>query len=89
MPENKHTGIVDDLELLKEAACEAGELASDMFNRGVESWDKADETPITEADLAVNDLLQARLTGARPDYGWLSEETGDAPDRLERVRTWV
>lgn len=31
--------------------------------------------PVTEADLAVNDYLIANLLGARPDYGWLSEES--------------
>lgn len=89
MPESKHTGFADDLALLKDAASEAGELAATMFRTGVESWDKADKTPITEADLAVNELLYQRLTQARPGYGWLSEETVDAPDRLACARTWV
>lgn len=78
-----------DHALLKDAASEAAELAAALFKRGVETWKKEDSTPVTEADLAVNDLLHARLTKARPDYGWLSEETADDPDRLARTRTWV
>ncbi len=46
-------------------------------------WDKGGEHgPVTEADLAVNDMLKAKLLAARPDYGWLSEETPDSADRL-------
>jgi myo-inositol-1(or 4)-monophosphatase len=37
---------------------------------------------VTEADLAVNDMLKTRLLAARPGYGWLSEETPDGADRL-------
>jgi myo-inositol-1(or 4)-monophosphatase len=89
LPAHEIIGVKADHAILREAACEAGELAAKMFKRGVETWDKADKTPVTEADLAVNDLLHARLTSARPDYGWLSEETADDPARLTRNRTWV
>lgn len=44
---------------------------------------------MSEADLSVDRLLQKRLRAARPDYGWLSEETADTPDRLDRRRVWV
>ncbi len=44
---------------------------------------------MSEADLAANALIEARLRGARPDYGWLSEETQDDPDRLTRARVFV
>ena len=41
---------------------------------------------MTEADLAVNDLLHDMLMGARPTYGWLSEETQDDATRLTKDR---
>jgi myo-inositol-1(or 4)-monophosphatase len=37
---------------------------------------------VSEADLAVNDMLKTVLLAARPDYGWLSEETPDDAARL-------
>src|SRR5690606_41443740 len=37
----------------------------------------------------ADEILRARLLGARPEYGWLSEETKDAPDRLRRERVWI
>lgn len=76
-------------QLLSEAVGSASELALELFNRGVKSWNKSDKTPITEADLAVDRELRERLTAARPDYGWLSEETKDDASRLERRRVWI
>lgn len=72
-----------DLALLTDAAREAGRIALRFWRREPKVWDKGGEHgPVTEADLAVNDMLKARLLGARPDYGWLSEETPDDPARL-------
>jgi myo-inositol-1(or 4)-monophosphatase len=78
-----------DHELLCEAVREAGQLAQNYFEQGVEHWDKAPGDPVSEADHAVDALLQERLLGARPDYGWLSEETEDDESRLSKERVWV
>lgn len=64
-------------------------LARELAAQSVSHWKKTDGTPISHADIKVNDLLKARLTGGRPDYGWLSEETRDDPVRLKRRRIWV
>ncbi len=72
-----------DLALLTEAAREAGWIALRYWRKDPQVWDKGGEHgPVTEADLAVNDMLKAKLLAARPDYGWLSEETPDNADRL-------
>jgi myo-inositol-1(or 4)-monophosphatase len=72
-----------DLALLTDAAREAGRIALRYWRREPKVWDKGGEHgPVTEADLAVNDMLKSRLLTARPDYGWLSEETPDDPARL-------
>jgi myo-inositol-1(or 4)-monophosphatase len=72
-----------DLALLTDAAREAGRIALRYWRRSPQVWDKGgDHGPVTEADLAVNDMLKARLMSARPAYGWLSEETPDDPARL-------
>ena len=64
-------------------------MALGYFQTKLKTWMKAGDSIVTEADIAVNDLLQKRLAGARPDYGWLSEETEDDADRLTRSRIWV
>ncbi len=45
--------------------------------------------PVTEADLAVDAMLRAELMAARPDYGWLSEESEDGPARLTARRVFI
>lgn len=60
------------------------------WRRDVKHWDKGGEHgPVSEADLAVNEMLKARLLAARPDYGWLSEETPDDPARLSRDTVFI
>jgi myo-inositol-1(or 4)-monophosphatase len=78
-----------DARLIKAVAQEAAELAMHYFHRKVESWDKSPGNPVSEADLALDDLISRRLRGARPSYGWLSEETADDPARLDRRMLWV
>jgi myo-inositol-1(or 4)-monophosphatase len=78
-----------DAELLFETVREAGELALGFVEKGFQEWRKADGTPVTEADLAVDAFLKEKLHGARLDYGWLSEETPDDDARLSRERLWI
>lgn len=79
----------DDLELIVDAAREAGELAQALRRRGLVTEYKAGGSPVTNADLAADALLKARLRTARPDYGWLSEETADDPARRSARRLFV
>jgi myo-inositol-1(or 4)-monophosphatase len=79
-----------DLELIHAAALEAGDLALKLKRDGqVKTWAKDGGSPVTNADLAVDHLLKEMLGAARPDYGWLSEETADDPARLDARRTFV
>ena len=78
-----------DLELLIAAAREAGALALKRRNSSLEIERKADGSPVTSADLEVDALLRHGLIGARPEYGWLSEETADNPDRLNAELVFV
>ncbi|MEL7131571.1 MAG: 3'(2'),5'-bisphosphate nucleotidase CysQ [Pseudomonadota bacterium] len=72
-----------DLPLLMDAARLAGRVATSFVGPTAARWDKPDDAgPVTEADLAVNDALASSLRLARPNYGWLSEETEDDPARL-------
>lgn len=79
----------EDLTLLVAAASAAGDLAMTSFHDKVEVWDKSPGNPVSGADIACDEYLKGRLLAARPDYGWLSEETADAPERLGCSRVWV
>lgn len=68
----------------------AGRVATSFVGKTAKRWDKPDGAgPVTEADLAVNDVLQQALLLARPDYGWLSEETEDDTLRLAQDRVFI
>lgn len=81
--------MTPDIDLLRAAAHEAGALALEYRKRGLKIWSKGDAGPVTDADQAADALLTRRLRGARPDYGWLSEETADGPERLSRSKVFV
>nr|WP_269751220.1 inositol monophosphatase family protein [Acuticoccus mangrovi] len=72
--------------MLVEAVRTAGTLARRFFDGDVKSWMKDDASPVSEADIAVDQRLSEILRAARPGYGWLSEELGFAG---EGMRTFV
>jgi len=78
-----------DLALIAEAAREAGHLALEWLEKGARRWDKSPNNPVTEADIACNELLIGKLRTARPDYGWLSEETKDSAADRSQKRVFV
>lgn len=80
----------DDLELLIDAARESGEIALRYWKKDPQAWNKeAGAGPVSEADLAIDRYLHHRLTTARPDYGWLSEESEDNQQRLAASRCFI
>ncbi|MFN3659500.1 MAG: 3'(2'),5'-bisphosphate nucleotidase CysQ [Pseudolabrys sp.] len=69
---------------------EAGELARVTSRRPFKRWTKGDDhSPVSEGDIAVNDLLREKLPTLTPGAGWLSEETEDSlPDRA-MAQAWI
>ena len=75
--------LENNLNLLREAADAAGQIARTFFKKNPKVWYKdADQSPVTEADITINEMLINKLKSARPEYGWLSEETEDDEKRL-------
>jgi myo-inositol-1(or 4)-monophosphatase len=66
---------------LAAAVREAGAIALKTFRGTIKSWTKGHDSPVSEADIAVDDFLRGAL--AQPGVGWLSEETLDDLARLE------
>ena len=81
-----------DHDLICEVAQQAGRMALEHFTRGghTVTW-KGGVSPVTAADMAVDKYLRETLRAARPDYGWLSEETADTAvaHRMAAPRTFV
>ena len=60
-----------------------------MQTAKLKRWTKSGSSPVSDADIAANDLIRARLHDATPDYGWLSEESDDDSSRLGKPLTWI
>jgi myo-inositol-1(or 4)-monophosphatase len=79
-----------DLALLTRAAWSAAETATRYIGGTMNVRHKAaDGSPVTDADMAVNAVLEEVLRSARPDYGWLSEESADDPARLGAEHVFI
>lgn len=87
--ELRETTLTRDATLLKQTVREAGALAKSLFGTDLKKWTKGASSPVSEADIAVNDLLEKRLRGATPEYGWLSEESVDDESRLGKRFAWI
>ncbi|MEM1299833.1 MAG: 3'(2'),5'-bisphosphate nucleotidase CysQ [Pseudomonadota bacterium] len=79
----------EDTALLLDAAKAAGEIAMKHFRTGVKTYTKGDDSPVSAADLEINEMLEGMLPAARPGYGWLSEETEDGTQRLGCDRVFI
>ena len=81
--------LARDAALLTGTVREAGALALSLFRTELKNWTKGASSPVSEADIAVNDLLEKKLRSATPEYGWLSEESADDDARLGKRLVWI
>jgi myo-inositol-1(or 4)-monophosphatase len=77
------------LEDVAEIVAAAGRIAAARFGTDFRSWEKVPGQPVCDVDLEVDAYLRDKLTALDPEAGWLSEETVDLSDRIERRRLWV
>ncbi len=86
MPGSERTNLSD----LETVMREAGELARLTARGPFKRWTKGeDKSPVSDGDIAVNDLLRARLGDLAPDAGWVSEETADSLTGRDAGLCWV
>jgi myo-inositol-1(or 4)-monophosphatase len=81
-----------DRARLEEIVTEAGRIALGSWpgaGHAVESWEKEPGSPVCAADIEVDAFLKHELGVLLPSAGWLSEETADHPERLERGLCWL
>ena len=56
----------------------------------LESWTKGENrSPVCEADLELDRFLKRELIALLPSAGWLSEESTDHPERLDKGLCWL
>ncbi len=79
----------DLLQLAIGAARAGGDILRRYFQGNYSVTSKGPDNPVTIADTETDILLKSILLKACPDYGWLSEERADSPERLSRSRVWI
>ncbi len=81
-----------DYAALENIVREAGQMALSHWpghGHAPQVWEKTPGSPVCEADIAVDAFLKRELGALLPSAGWLSEETVDHPERLERGLCWL
>lgn len=77
------------LDVALAAAQAAGAAVRGFYKDSYTVKEKGEDNPLTDADLASNAILEEHLRGAFPEFGWLSEESVDSPERLGREHVWI
>jgi histidinol-phosphatase len=70
-----------------EAAARAAEVIMRYYGREVATRTKADDSPVTQADVEAEQVIIEYLRKRFPEHGFLSEEGGDSDSERESV--WV
>lgn len=76
-----------ELQVARDLAWKAGQLAMRYFREGVQPEDKSDDSPVTVADRECEKLFVQGLREAFPEDGLLGEE--GANEGSENGRRWI
>ena len=79
--------VLPETELAINAVKEAGNAVMEIYKHDFTSTTKKDNSPLTEADLKSNDIIQKIIVGT--GYPVLSEESVDSKKRLEHDKIWI
>ena len=77
------------VEALLDTFLEAGKIAKETSRRGVKITIKADKTPVTDGDLAVDKLLNEKISNLTPKIPIISEETVDLGVKNKNETFWL
>lgn len=83
------TDYRQELLIIRQALVRASDRLHRIQYEGLAVQIKPDGSPVTNADLEVNRIVQEALFAVYPDDGWLSEESPDTPIRLKKNRVWI
>ena len=77
------------IENLIETFLSAGELSLQLRKKGLIQKIKSDNTPVSNGDLEVNDLITKKIKEITPDIPIISEETSEHKDNLNLKDFWL
>lgn len=73
-----------ELEAMKKAALDAEKAILDIYAKPFAVEIKSDNSPVTAADKAADELIRKELHAAFPEYGMLTEESKDDLSRRDK-----
>ena len=78
-----------ELKATLEAARAAEPFILSVYNTPFEVEIKEDNSPVTKADKGADELIRATLSALFPEDGFLTEESTDNKERLNKKRIWI
>lgn len=78
-----------ELTVAIEAALAAGAAIRGYYQDSYTVKEKGQDNPLTDADLASNQIIFDRMRSEFPTYGWFSEESVDDESRLTAESVWI
>ncbi|MEM9774911.1 MAG: 3'(2'),5'-bisphosphate nucleotidase CysQ [Chloroflexota bacterium] len=82
----EYQSFITDVEKITK---QAGHIIKGFYRSSFEVEEKSPDNPVTDADKAADDYLKEALTVLFPQAGWLSEESADSDDRLNKEYVWI
>jgi len=76
-------------EELLDTFLKAGKIAKEIGQRGVKITIKADKSPVTDGDLAVDKLLKIKIKSLTPNIPIISEETVNLEIKNKNKTFWL
>ena len=77
------------VENLLDVFLEAGKVAKEFSRKGVKITFKSDNTPVTDGDLAVDQILRDKITNLTPELPTISEETVNLKVKNKNKTFWL
>ena len=81
--------LKNTVEELLSTFIEAGEITRKISQRGAKITIKSDKSPVTDADLAVDELLKTKIKSLTPNIPIISEETVDLNSNNQDKTFWL
>ena len=76
-------------EKLLNTFLEAGKIAKEISQKGAKVTIKADKTPVTNGDLAVDKILKTKIENLTPNISIVSEETVNLNNKQNDKNFWL
>ncbi len=77
------------IQLLQSLSQRSSKICNDHFSENTKTWQKLDQSFVSEADIKVNDYIISQISTHFPEDALLSEESPDDHKRLNCEYTWV